>query len=195
MAWLCIFYAGMKRPSGFTSSLNKSSVVKKVEFNINPSYSKPTLTLLKPSSQQYGYTLERALNFRFPCFATIYLDEKKIGRKLPPAKLEYWTRFRAHKQRVVLSFEYSPTPARRSSSPSSGRREPNRSRGKRGMKPVVYDAELGDGWVLYDSDDEDDADGDTRERSDPRPRYNRLERHRLKETHPSEMDKEDRTVQ
>ncbi|GAB5369704.1 hypothetical protein AAMO2058_001428300 [Amorphochlora amoebiformis] len=129
-----------------TSSIKKKSIqkglrcIKKVEWNINPGYDKPTASLSKPNSNS-GYTLERTLTFSYPCFATVYFDEKivfanskiKPPRPLPPLLIKYATHLKArHSYRIVVAIP----PA--SSLP---RRVP------RGMK-MIFEPEFGEGWLL-----------------------------------------------
>ena len=65
---------------------NKKDIIDKVEFNINPSYEKPTEILKNTGKCVYSRT--QNLNFAFSCFTTVHFNPVL---DMKPLRLVYYT--------------------------------------------------------------------------------------------------------
>ena len=65
---------------------NKKDIIDKVEFNINPSYEKPTEILKNTGKCVYSHT--QNLNFAFSCFTTVHFNPVL---DMKPLRLVYYT--------------------------------------------------------------------------------------------------------
>mmetsp|Transcript_104119 Transcript_104119/g.333880 ORF Transcript_104119/g.333880 Transcript_104119/m.333880 type:complete len:1050 (-) Transcript_104119:186-3335(-) len=68
------------------ASASVKSIIEKVDFNINPGYSKPTATSKEPKNKQLGYAFEYAMARSYPCWMTIHF-QGALG--LPKVLLEF----------------------------------------------------------------------------------------------------------
>jgi hypothetical protein len=116
----------------------ESSIIKSVAFNINPSYKKPTVVLKAPNGERGCYTLERTLGFSFPCNATIHFTQSSIA----PIHFKYHTQMKASKYSVRIAIVDTTGGV-------SKKTESNQSKRRKGSSSeVVYDANIGDGWIF-----------------------------------------------
>ena len=60
------------------------SDIKRVSFNINPSFDRPTETVDRPNDQKLGFAFEYAMARDYPCFMSVEFAEG------PPLTIEYW---------------------------------------------------------------------------------------------------------
>ena len=77
---------------------DKGCVVK-VDFNINPGYSKPTSTAKEPTDKSLGFTFEYAMARAYPCHMTVHF---KSDLGLPKLVIEHFVRDEAKTSRRVL---------------------------------------------------------------------------------------------
>ncbi len=82
----------------------RSKVIQKVAFNINPSYSKPTLTMSRQMAKKGKFTLSRCLGFEFPCYCTVELDQS-LG--LPPLEIQYRTSLEEGGDAINVVVDYN----------------------------------------------------------------------------------------
>ena len=95
-AALLLEYGNEARPAGsktayttFVRVLRKGkagSDIKRVSFNINPSFDRPSETVERPNDQKLGFAFEYAMAREYPCFMSVEFAEG------PPLTIEYWVR-------------------------------------------------------------------------------------------------------
>ena len=95
-AALLLEYGNEARPAGsktayttFVRVLRKGkagSDIKRVSFNINPSFDRPSETVDRPNDQKLGFAFEYAMAREYPCFMSVEFAEG------PPLTIEYWVR-------------------------------------------------------------------------------------------------------
>ena len=133
--WLQIVWLrpiSVKKERGKTSKL----CISKVEFNINPSFSKPTKTLKAPNTKNGSFTLEQTLGFEFPCFATVMFAE---NLHIPSIKITYRTQISRNRRQMRVAVVAHPGCKGKS------------TKSWKFKSPLVYDAEQGDGWCFFAS--------------------------------------------
>jgi len=67
-------------------SLASKSAVARVDFNINPSYNKPTASAKEPNDKRLGFTYEYSMARRYPCVMTVHFLS---GLDLPKLQINY----------------------------------------------------------------------------------------------------------
>jgi hypothetical protein len=141
-----------------TERTNKAAgtLIKKVEFNINPSYSTPSERRKAPNGASGKFELERSLGFTYPCFISVFWADA-LG--VAPLHIQYFTqigdKLRAMRIIVQLPSKYSlhaeaidPAAAAAGPDGSIDRSNP-RSAGIPKGAGATYAASCGGGWVRY----------------------------------------------
>ena len=77
---------------------DKGSVAK-VDFNINPGYSKPTASLKESNDKTLGFTFEYAMARAYPCHMTIHF-KSELG--LPKLVIEHYVQDEPKTTRRIL---------------------------------------------------------------------------------------------
>jgi len=72
--------------SGSGAASGGRGVLDKVDFNINPGYSKPTASQKSPNNKKLGFAFEYAMARPYPCFMTLHFAP---SLKLPKVLLEF----------------------------------------------------------------------------------------------------------
>ena len=109
-----------------------SRLIRRVDFNINPSYAKPTARVSEATGK-LGFTLERSLAFTYPCFATIHWCE---ALAIAPLHVAYYTQLDEPRRFVRIVVQMPP-------------RQRGRTHGNAKHPAVTYDPRRGGGWVSY----------------------------------------------
>jgi len=73
--------------------------VSKVDFNINPGYSKPTATVKEANNKSLGYAFEYAMARAYPCHMTVHF-KSELG--LPKLVIEHYVRDEPKTSRRIL---------------------------------------------------------------------------------------------
>jgi len=84
------------------------TLVSRVDFNINPGYSKPTATAKEPNNKSLGFTFEYAMARTYPCFMTAHFCGE-VGLQL---SIQYQVQEVAKVARRVI-IEFTGPPPRR----------------------------------------------------------------------------------
>ncbi|CAE7223635.1 kif4 [Symbiodinium sp. CCMP2592] len=92
-------YTTFLKVASVDGSCPKEGCVAKVDFNINPGYSKPTSTAKEPSDKSLGFTFEYAMARAYPCHMTVHF---KSDLGLPKLVIEHYVRDEAKTSRRVL---------------------------------------------------------------------------------------------
>lgn len=80
----------------------KGSILK-VDFNINPGYSKPTATVKEANNKSLGYAFEYAMARAYPCHMTVHF-KPELG--LPKLVIEHYVRDEPKtSRRILLQFQ------------------------------------------------------------------------------------------
>lgn len=100
----------LKTPTVEGGAKGAKNPVEKVDFNINPGYSKPTATVKEPSASagaQFEYTMAR----NYPCFISVHF-RKELG--LPQIDVEYVVQDKkTTKRRIVVEMPAAGLSTRR----------------------------------------------------------------------------------
>lgn len=78
------------------------SLISRVDFNINPGYSKPTASVKEPTEKKLGFAFEYAMARAYPCFISVFFS-KESG--LPNLAIQYVVQEEAKvTRRIVLDM-------------------------------------------------------------------------------------------
>lgn len=144
------FVRVLKRLRAGAGAPSARDLIKRVDFNINPSYPAPTARVTKASSRSGAFELERCLGFTFPCFATVHFTAD-----VAPLHVVYYTQVEHERWAARIKLQLPlPGVAETAAVPVT---VPLKSAAEEGIGMIprgvagTFRATCGSGWVRYAS--------------------------------------------
>lgn len=108
------FVREASREIGNNCRIGSFPPIARVEFNINPSFAKPTAVQKRSNDKKLGYSFNYAMTRSYPCIITIHFETLTIRKvtsetkvkvvKFPPLVIQYRVRNDITKRRIVLEI-------------------------------------------------------------------------------------------